>query len=444
MTTRGDAAMGSALAEALDVASSVEGSVDPSQGAPLGELEARAHVHGFHTYPARMHPLTARRLVLALSRRGEAVLDPFCGSGTVLVEARLEGRVALGSDVNPLAIALARRKVAPASPAHREALLAASERVAAVATERRKARSGASRRYPPPDVAAFDPHVLLELDGVRVGIEALPAGPVRDDLFLVLSSILVKLSRKPADTVDAPSVEPRIRARSDESGERPPAPARPPTRLAAGYPTRHFLARTREFVERLALVEPRLTAAPRARIELADARALGWLDSGSADAIVTSPPYAGVYDYVEHHRLRLRWLGLDATGFARSELGAKRQLAPIEPDAALAAFDEQMSDMLAAMGRVLRPGGLAALLVADSAFGATPVRIDDVLARLAPRFGLEPRAAASQARPHFHGPTARAFARVPRFEHVLLLERRATAPDAAGDRARSARRSRPR
>ena len=38
----------------------------------------RVHVHGFHTYPARMHPQTAARLVRALSGEGATVLDPFC------------------------------------------------------------------------------------------------------------------------------------------------------------------------------------------------------------------------------------------------------------------------------------------------------------------------------------------------------------------------------
>ena len=40
------------------------------------------------------------------------VLDPFCGAGTTLVEARLSGRPSIGVDKNPLAIALTRAKLA--------------------------------------------------------------------------------------------------------------------------------------------------------------------------------------------------------------------------------------------------------------------------------------------------------------------------------------------
>jgi DNA modification methylase len=422
VSVRGDRVLGARLAEALSVASSVDDRVgDPVTARSVGELEARAHVHGFHTYPARMHPLTARRLVLALTDPGGVVLDPFCGSGTVLVEARLQGRIALGSDLNPLAVELATRKSRPAEDDHRRKLLAAAEQVALVATERRKARTGASRRYPPSDVALFDPHVLLELDGLRVGLERIEDVPVHRDLQLVLSSILVKLSRKSADTADAT----RAPSQAKPGGSGPA-----PTRIAAGFPTRHFLARTNEFVGQLEAIAADLAKGPEARIVLDDARNLDWIRPGSVDAVVTSPPYAGVYDYLEHHRLRLRWLGLDERRFSRDELGSKRQLAHIDPRDAHALFDEQMTDMLAAMRRVLRPGGRAALLVADSAFGSTPLRIDEVLARVGRQSGWIPLAVASQARPHFHGPTARAFTREPRREHAVLLERAASPHDA--------------
>ncbi|MCL2326642.1 MAG: hypothetical protein FWC40_09140, partial [Proteobacteria bacterium] len=39
---------------------------------------------GFHTYPARLHPEAASRLLGVLG--GQTLGDPFCGGGTVLVE----------------------------------------------------------------------------------------------------------------------------------------------------------------------------------------------------------------------------------------------------------------------------------------------------------------------------------------------------------------------
>src|SRR5262249_7300070 len=67
----------------------------PAEGGARGAKpleQDRAHVHGFHVYPARMHPVTASRLVELTSIAGSKVLDPFCGSGTVLVQAMLARR----------------------------------------------------------------------------------------------------------------------------------------------------------------------------------------------------------------------------------------------------------------------------------------------------------------------------------------------------------------
>ncbi len=72
--------------------------------------------HGLHPYPARMIPQIARRLIERYSSSGDVVLDPFCGSGGVLVEATLTGRDSFGIDINPLACLLARVKTTPLNP----------------------------------------------------------------------------------------------------------------------------------------------------------------------------------------------------------------------------------------------------------------------------------------------------------------------------------------
>lgn len=72
--------------------------------------------HGLHPYPARMIPQIARRLIEIYSSPGEKVLDPFCGSGGVLVESLLKGLDAIGIDINPLACLLAKVKSTPLDP----------------------------------------------------------------------------------------------------------------------------------------------------------------------------------------------------------------------------------------------------------------------------------------------------------------------------------------
>src|SRR5262245_2208285 len=79
---------------------------------------AESLTHPLHSYPARMHPATARVLVELVSAgapRGAPLVDPFCGSGTVLVEARAAGRAAVGVDLKQLAAPIARAKTWPAA-----------------------------------------------------------------------------------------------------------------------------------------------------------------------------------------------------------------------------------------------------------------------------------------------------------------------------------------
>lgn len=53
----------------------------------------------------------AEFLIQSFTRRNDIVLDPFCGSGTVLYEALKNGRNAIGVDINPLAILISNVKI---------------------------------------------------------------------------------------------------------------------------------------------------------------------------------------------------------------------------------------------------------------------------------------------------------------------------------------------
>ncbi len=394
----GDPRASEQLAHAVDVA-------------PTAEADApdRAHVHGFHAYPARAHPVTARRLVDAFAPAKGLVLDPFCGSGTVLIEAMLAGRNALGTDLNPLAVMLARAKTHPRKPEATAALVASAKEVAAFADARRKAKQGATRRLPQEDVAIFTPHVLLELDGIRAGIEKAPP-EARPDLQLVFSSIIVKLSAKRGDTSDEPLEK----------------------RVSAGYPARLFVKKTEELAQRFAeFAELLPSPPPRARVLLDDAAKLAKVEDNSVDAVITSPPYVATYDYLAHHELRMRWLDLDTRRLAKDELGARRFYERLSPEEARASWERELAKFFRALARVTKRGAPVVLLIADSATPRGPrgerpeaLRADVVVADTAAHVGsFEPVARASQARPHFHGPTAAAFSVEPRAEHALLLRR---------------------
>ena len=60
------------------------------------------------------------------------------------------------------------------------------------------------------------------------------------------------------------------------------------------------------------------------------------------------------------------------------------------------------------------------LVIADTVIGRRPLYADDLMREIAPAAGLAVSVVGSQLRPHFHGPTARAFDRRPRREHAIV------------------------
>ena len=382
----GDTALRKVAEHALDVTSD--------------ETATRRDVHGFHSYPARLHPETAARLIEGLSPPGGNVFDPFCGSGTVLVEARLLGRAAYGIDINPIGVRLARLKSWGASEEFSERLAKAADNVMEISTERRERKAKPTRPYGPEDRALFDPHVLLELDGLRAGIERESQQDVTEVLFLILSSTLTKLSKRQGDSS----------VRHEQK------------RHAPGFATRLFGMRTTELMGQLADFRSKLPAdALNARIGERDARGpIPWKGT-TFDAIVTSPPYPGVYDYLDHHASRLRWLRLDASRFARDEMGARRQLRELSAEDACDQWRRDFGAVLRRMSSVLKPTGHAALVMGDSAIGSIPLIADDMIRELAPKAGLAIVAVASQKRAHFHEDSRRAFGARARREHLIVL-----------------------
>ena len=78
----------------------------------LDESEDRLRLsHYLFRYPAKFHPAVAQKLIDEFSEIGDTVLDPFCGSGTLIVEAVAKGRSAIGIDIDPLAACVTSVKV---------------------------------------------------------------------------------------------------------------------------------------------------------------------------------------------------------------------------------------------------------------------------------------------------------------------------------------------
>lgn len=62
-------------------------------------------------YRGNCSPQVPRNLILKYTKENDIVLDPFCGSGTTMIECKLLNRKGIGIDVNIEALKLAKRRL---------------------------------------------------------------------------------------------------------------------------------------------------------------------------------------------------------------------------------------------------------------------------------------------------------------------------------------------
>ena len=77
------------------------------------KADTKTYTHCLHNYPAMMIPQIARELLNRYGTPNGWVLDPYCGTGTSLVEASMFGMNSVGCDINPLVRLIATAKTTP-------------------------------------------------------------------------------------------------------------------------------------------------------------------------------------------------------------------------------------------------------------------------------------------------------------------------------------------
>ncbi|MEO6951509.1 MAG: DNA methyltransferase [Polyangia bacterium] len=323
------------------------------------DADPRQLTHGFHSYPARFHPEVVRTLLAARGTPGALVCDPFCGSGTTLVEALVAGLRGVGSDLNPLALELARMKALGPTAAHQklpDELVAAAEAIGSASWLRVKARARTRTDGTQwDDPAMYASHVFRELVGLRELIDDQPklGALTKRALLLSFSAILIKVSHQPSET-GAGTVERTI---------------------GKGLPSRLFTQKAQELAKGLRELFARTPpGTPNPTVQRADARNLKHLGVGEVDLLVTSPPYLGTYDYAAHHARRLGWLGLSDQSIAQNEIGARRNA--VDPAVAIATWQSELDEVVAQIARVLSPGGSAFIVIGDSRVGSKAIAGD--------------------------------------------------------------------
>ena len=252
----------------------------------------RYSAHGLHEYKGKFNPQIVRAILNILNIPvGSRIIDPFCGSGTSLIECGHLGIDAIGTDINPLAVFIANAKLAAVNiPAGelRRSLSAVIKRQRTVKTPK-KGRDLAREEYL---LSWFTPEIYRVIERFRIAIEAM-GEPFANPLLAIASNLLRDYSLQDPNDL-------RIRRRKTPLPEKP---------FAKAYEEAATL-----FIEKLEDAQEIVNShKARSRALLIDSRhatgkKLG--TKGKFDCALTSPPYATALPYIDTQRLSLVWLGL--------------------------------------------------------------------------------------------------------------------------------------
>jgi SAM-dependent methyltransferase len=213
------------------------------------------------------------------TRPGQVILDPFCGSGTVLQEAASRHLTTVGLEINPAAYAMS--KFFSLTALSMEARKDLAEKVAALF------RIALARL--PLDIPLF-----TESEDYRQKVS---------NLLSLATELLGRTDDKQMRILLLLSL---FRAESSKNGS-----------LAS------VVSRAVQFILEQFVQLPRVRQTPVAL--LSDARNAHFHLDEEAHVIITSPPYINVFNYHQNYRALLELVGFDMLKVAHSEMGSNRK-----------------------------------------------------------------------------------------------------------------------
>ncbi len=262
------------------------------------------YTHLIHSYPAKLLANIPYFFFATdtLCPVDGIVLDPFCGTGTVLLEAALSGRTAWGADSNPLAELITNVKT---SYLPREDLLETLEKIIHSAK-----RTKITASIPEAVAAWYSPSTLPQLVALQTSISRIKNKRQKAFFELCFSSVVRKVSL--AD----PSISVPVHLNPERFNDNPSRKQDVEFKLRALKDVDvfdKFDSVCKVNIGRVETLKGKLKKSATAKVVSKDARQLGIPDE-SVDLILTSPPYAGAQKYIRASWLNLYWLNLVKLG----------------------------------------------------------------------------------------------------------------------------------
>lgn len=266
------------------------------------------YTHLIHSYPAK---LLAHIPYFFLSndyfsKKGDTILDPFCGTGTVLLEANLASRKALGADANPLARLIASVKTKKLDENKLYGILKTIIH-----------RAKLFRKVEYPNVVNrdfwFSSKTQFQLAKIRRAISELPNDDYKAFFEICFSNCIKKVSF--AD----PRIAVPVKLNPDRFEKHSEHYNKVKNRLSE-LDTIDVISKFNSVclenisrIKKLSCIPTEISTKIISDNACTLTTSLGdstIVENGSVDMILTSPPYAGAQKYIRSSSLNLGWLGL--------------------------------------------------------------------------------------------------------------------------------------
>lgn len=267
---------------------------------PSARKDPKYVTHGLHPYKGKFYPQLAKGLMnLCALPSGATVFDPFCGSGTTLLEGYLNGYRSFGCDMNPLAAKIAKAKVGILD-VNPDVVREAVGTLVSKIEEAPKKPTDQTEQIAPScldEVSRWFPEpVISKLNWLLGSIRSVSEGVIKDFLEVVLSSIIREVSQQNPNDL-------RIRRRKELIDDADVFQLYLDA-LDAQY------ARIEKFWSVRGYSPDRFRPC---RVVEGDSRYSETLETlglgrNSVDLVLTSPPYATALPYIDTDRLSLLML----------------------------------------------------------------------------------------------------------------------------------------
>ncbi|MFZ3059875.1 MAG: DNA methyltransferase [Candidatus Methanoperedens sp.] len=251
-------------------------------------LAVESTLHQLSPYIGKIKSTFARKLITTYTKPDDIVLDPFAGSGTVILESLIAGRQAIANDINPYAITLIKAKMFPPDSLD-EAIKDAKYYISMT---KKQSKEIDLEEVPDWIKKFYHQDTLKEI----ISLSQLLRENNEDFLLACLLGILHH-QRPGFLSYPASHLVPYLRTKKY-----------PPEEYPEMYSYRDVESRLIKKIQRVYRRLPLFDNTLRRTCYQKDAEELV-LPDNSIDAIISSPPYMNALDYARDNRLRLWFLG---------------------------------------------------------------------------------------------------------------------------------------